>query len=108
MSEPDVNKRDLDDLGHLSMLELFRIEAETQAVLLTSGLLELERAPGKADQLETLMRATHSLKGAARIVDLQAAVRVAHAMEDCFVASQQGTLRLRQPEIDLLLRGVDL
>ena len=32
------------------------------------------------------MRAAHSLKGAARIVGLDAAVRVAHAMEDCFVA----------------------
>jgi len=34
------------------------------------------------------MRAAHSLKGAARIVDLADGVRVAHAMEDCFVAAQ--------------------
>ena len=36
------------------------------------------------------MRAAHSLKGAARIVGLDAAVRVAHAMEDCLVAAQKG------------------
>ena len=36
------------------------------------------------------MRAAHSLKGAARIVGLTVGVRVAHAMEDCFVAAQQG------------------
>jgi two-component system sensor histidine kinase and response regulator WspE len=29
-------------------------------------------------------------------------------MEDCFVLAQQGKLVLRQPEIDLLFRGVDL
>ena len=54
------------------------------------------------------MRAAHSFKGAARIVNLQTAVRVAHAMEDCFALAQQGKLALRQPEIDLLFRGIDL
>ena len=54
------------------------------------------------------MRAAHSLKGAARIVGLAVGVRVAHAMEDCFVAAQQGTLTLRQAHIDLLLGTTDL
>ncbi len=103
-----MNKRHPHDLSQLSMLELFRAEAENQTAILTSGLLELERGPGAAQHLEALMRAAHSLKGAARIVNLQAAVRVAHAMEDCFVAAQQRKLHLRQAEIDVLLRGVDL
>src|SRR5215471_6360179 len=90
------------------MLELFRIEAETQTGILTAGLLELERSPNAASAFETLMRAAHSIKGAARIVNLQRAVRVAHAMEDCFVAAQHGKLHLYPPDIDLLLRGVDL
>ncbi len=90
------------------MLELFRVEAETQTAALTSGLLELERGAGNAAQLETLMRAAHSLKGAARIVNLQTAVDIAHAMEDCFVAAQQGKIELSQPVIDTFLRGVDL
>jgi two-component system sensor histidine kinase and response regulator WspE len=96
------------DLSELSMLELFRVEVENQAPLLTAGLLALERDPEAADQLEACMRAAHSLKGAARIVDIAAAVGVAHAMEDCFVAAQDGRLRLRQGHIDLLLGGVDL
>ena len=91
------------DLSQLSMLDLFRVEAETQAQVLTSGLLALERDPTLADQLEACMRAAHSLKGAARIVGLAVGVRVAHAMEDCFVAAQQGQLTLRQAHIDLLL-----
>jgi len=98
----------LQDLSNLSMLDLFRVEAENQAALLTSGLLELERGATAPDQLETLMRAAHSLKGAARIVNLQIAVTIAHAMEDCFVAAQTGKLLLGQKQIDALFRGVDL
>lgn len=89
------------------MQELFRVEAENQTALLTSGLLELERGPASAEQLERLMRAAHSFKGAARIVDLSPAVQVAHAMEDCFVAAQRGSLELNRQHIDALLRGVD-
>ena len=54
------------------------------------------------------MRAAHSLKGAARIVGLDAAVRVAHAMEDCFVAAQKGKVVLQPEHVDILLKGVDL
>ncbi len=99
-----------DDPSNLSMLELFRAEAENQTALLTNGLIQIEASPAEASapQLESLMRAAHSLKGAARIVNLPSTVRVAHAMEDCFVAAQQGKLQLRQPHIDVLLRGVDL
>ena len=90
------------------MLEIFRIEAENQTAILTSGLLALERDPAASQQLENLMRAAHSLKGAARIVNLETAVRVAHAMEDCFALAQQGKLALHQGGIDLLFRGIDL
>lgn len=95
------------------MQELFRVEAENQTAVLTNGLLELERlpatggAPASAEQLERLMRAAHSFKGAARIVDLAPGVKVAHAMEDCFVAAQENRLILQRPHIDALLRGVD-
>ncbi len=103
-----MNQQDMDDLSSLSMLDLFRVEAENQTAVLNSGLLELERDPGAAQQLEALMRAAHSLKGAARIVNLDVAVRLAHAMEDCFVAAQNGKIQLGQKEIDVLFRGVDL
>lgn len=90
------------------MLELFRAEAETQTSLLSSALLELERGEGSAPAFELLMRAAHSLKGAARIVNLPAAVSVAHALEDCFVAAHKKQLRPGRAQIDALFRGVDL
>jgi two-component system sensor histidine kinase and response regulator WspE len=96
------------DLSQWSMLDLFRMEVEAQAQVLTRGLLALERDPKAADQLERCMRAAHSLKGAAQIVGLSAGVSVTHTMEDCFVAAQQGRITLQQGYIDELLRGVDL
>jgi two-component system sensor histidine kinase and response regulator WspE len=96
------------DYSALSMLDLFRIEAETQTQAMIASLIEIERDPTAAAQLEACMRAAHSIKGAARIVDLAPGVEIAHVMEDIMVAAQQGRIMLYQPEIDLLLRGVDL
>ncbi|HBB32315.1 MAG TPA: hybrid sensor histidine kinase/response regulator [Cyanobacteria bacterium UBA8803] len=95
------------DMSDFSMLDLFRMELETQAVLLNENLLLLEHQPQSPKELETLMRAAHSIKGAARIVEVEAAVKIAHIMEDCFVAAQAGTITLGADEIDILLGGVD-
>ncbi len=54
------------------------------------------------------MRAAHSLKGAARIVDMTHAMHLAHAMEDVFVAAQKGQLSFTRDHIDVLLQGVDM
>ncbi|MEN5110249.1 hybrid sensor histidine kinase/response regulator [Pseudomonas sp. TWI672] len=91
-----------------SLLELFSLEAEAQTQVLITGLMALERNPTQAAQLEACMRAAHSLKGAARIVGIDAGVSVAHVMEDCLVAAQEGRLLLRAEHIDALLRGTDL
>jgi len=96
------------DLSQMSMLDLFRFEAESQITQLNTSLLALEQQPTAAEHLEACMRAGHSLKGAARIVGLEAAVKVAHVLEDCFVLAQQGKLLLEKKHIDVLLRGADL
>ncbi|VVE17533.1 hybrid sensor histidine kinase/response regulator [Pandoraea fibrosis] len=97
-----------DDLQNATLLDLFRMETETQAQVLGDGLLALERAPTDASRLEACMRAAHSLKGAARIVGVEAGVSLAHVLEDAFVAAQRGALVLDVAIIDRLLQGVDL
>ena len=97
-----------DDLSGFSMMDLFRMEAEERLAVLSQGLVALEGTGARAEVIEPLMRAAHSLKGAARIVGLGTAVRVAHAMEDCLVAAQKGQVRLGPAHIDALLVGVDL
>ena len=96
-----------EDLSGFSMLELFRLEAESQTAILSAGVLAVEELERSPETIEAMMRAAHSLKGAARIVGLEPAVRVAHAMEDCFVAAGKGGFRVRPEHVDLLLASVD-
>ncbi|MBK9966978.1 MAG: hybrid sensor histidine kinase/response regulator [Holophagales bacterium] len=90
------------------LLELFRMEAETNALALEAGLVALDTGRATKEVLEPLMRAAHSLKGAARIVGLDAAVGLAHTMEDVFVAAQRGRITLVPAQVDRLLAGVDV
>jgi two-component system sensor histidine kinase and response regulator WspE len=93
-------------LEDFSLLELFRMEAEEQVRVLQSRVIELESGAAMATTLEALMRASHSLKGAARIVGLDAVVHLTHAMEDRFVAAQGG-LAIDSSGIDVLLAATD-
>lgn len=97
-----------DALDNFSMFDLFKQEAETHCAALNHGLLALERDPTDIAHVEPLMRAAHSIKGAARIIGFEVAVTLAHAMEDCFVAVQKGTEQLTAGRVDQLLQGVDL
>src|SRR5262249_1718113 len=94
------------NLSDRSMEELFRMYVETQSAILTDCLLALEQDPNSTDRLQDLMRAAHSLKGAAQIVGRRSAAKIAHAMEDCVVAAQKGELRLTARHVDLMLEGV--
>jgi len=91
----------------VSMLDLFRMELETNAAVLDAGLVALE-ADQRPELVEPLMRAAHSVKGAARIVGLALAVELAHAMEDLLEACRQGRMHLEPGHIDLLLAGNDV
>ncbi len=97
----------MSNLGAFSMWELFRSEVESQMRALTEGLLKLESGGSAKEHLAATMRAAHSIKGAARIVDLEMAVTMSHAMEDCFIAAQEGALTLSAPAIDVLLSAGD-
>jgi two-component system sensor histidine kinase and response regulator WspE len=96
------------DLSAFSLWELYRAEVETHAATLSDGLLALEQQPGDVDRIKALMRAAHSIKGAARVVQHPLAVDVAHAMEDRLVAAQSGRAALGPTDIQHLLDGVDL
>lgn len=94
-------------LADASMLDLFQIEAASHSAALESGLLNLEGKTGDASKIEPLMRAAHSIKGAARIVGLDPAVSLAHVMEDLFVAGQRGELVIDSVVVDVCLKAVD-
>jgi HPt (histidine-containing phosphotransfer) domain-containing protein/ABC-type transporter Mla MlaB component len=91
-----------------ALWEMFRSEVDTHMAVLCDGLLALEKDPQQSGQFDALMRAAHSIKGAAKIVGIPAAVQVAHALEDCFVAARQGQLSMSSSLVDVLFEGVDL
>ncbi len=103
LEEPDISLTMQDP----SMLDLFRVECEQHGAVLNRGLLALEQAPTSPQRLEPLMRAAHSVKGAARLVGIDLVIKLAHAMEDDFVAAQNGEIMLGTDQIDVLLKGVD-
>ncbi|HYT92269.1 MAG TPA: Hpt domain-containing protein [Gemmataceae bacterium] len=90
-----------------ALIDLFRAELEVHLPALNAGLLAMEKEAADPKRLEALMRAAHSIKGAAKIVGLDEAVQVAHVLEDCFVAAQENRLTITSDAVDVLLRGVD-
>lgn len=96
-----------DNQDEQPLLNLFLQEAESHAAALTEGLVDWETNKEDLSKVETLMRAAHSLKGAAKIVGLNAYSQLAHALEDCFVATQKGEITLETADYDTLLKASD-
>jgi chemotaxis protein histidine kinase CheA len=90
-----------------ALLELFQAEMDAHIPVLNQGLLALEKRQAGDLEIEGMMRAAHSIKGAAKIVGIEAAVRVSHIMEDCFTAAKDKTVVLSSDSVDVLLQGVD-
>src|SRR3569833_1818851 len=103
-----MSRKDHKSLADESMLDLFRLEVEQQSAVLMEGLMRLEQGAPSSGSIEPLMRAAHSIKGAARLVGIMDAVGLAHELEDCLVAAQKGRLTLSPDDIDLLLKSVDM
>lgn len=89
------------------MLDLFRVELESQTKALNEGILALERSPQSKEPFESLMRAAHSIKGAAKVIGLDLLSSLAHTLEDFFLSLKEGHLLLGTVESDLLLRTTD-
>ena len=103
----EAKEEDPPAVADASMMELFRLEAESQTTLLSDGLLALEEDPADIARIEEMMRAAHSLKGAARIVNLDNMVRLTHKMEDHFVAIQNGEHLPTGTTVDVMLECLD-
>jgi two-component system, chemotaxis family, sensor histidine kinase and response regulator WspE len=90
------------------MLELFSTEAEEQVAALHRCLMLLEVQPDQLGLIAPIMRAAHSIKGAARAVRLERTVKLAHAMEDRLSALQRGDSAVTDAVIELLMHASDL
>ena len=92
------------------LLATFRLEADGHLQNMVAGLLSLEKTP-VAEQsalIETIFRAAHSLKGAARAVNLTQIEAVCRSLENVFSATKDGRLVISSDLIDLLLQATDV
>ncbi|MBN1287807.1 MAG: hybrid sensor histidine kinase/response regulator [Anaerolineae bacterium] len=93
------------------LLALFQEEANEYLDALTSGLLDLEVSDGddaRGGLLREISRVAHSLKGAARTVNMRGIEKVAHHMETVFDANMQGSLTISAEVADVLYDGLDV
>jgi len=88
----------------------FKVEAAEHLEAIGTGLLELEKAPAAAEQLqliETVFRAAHSLKGAARAVGLTDVESFCQSLEDLFASWKRHESLPTPAALDAAHRTVD-
>ena len=93
------------------ILATFKLEAEENIQLVSSLLIELEKAPvfaGNEDLFERLYRSAHSLKGASRAVGLGDIESLCHALEDVFSAIRNGEIGISKNTVDAFFATLDL
>ena len=92
------------------LLATFRIEADEHLQAMSAGLIELENNPAEvryAEIVETVFREAHSLKGAARAVNLKEIESVCQSMESVFAALKGNRLAVSPPLFDLMQEAID-
>ncbi|CAG1014651.1 two-component system, chemotaxis family, sensor kinase CheA [Burkholderiaceae bacterium] len=91
------------------LLATFKLEAQEHLSAMSGLLLQLERveAPSKAAAVESLFREAHSLKGAARSVNLADVERVCQALERVMAAWKRGELSPTPALYDSLHAAID-
>lgn len=85
----------------------FRVEARELLDVLGRGALDLEKAPPSADLMARLLRAAHTLKGAARVVKQGRIADHAHRLEDVFTGLRDQAVRPSREDINGVLGVLD-
>ncbi len=90
-----------------TILRTFQTEAEEHLDSLEEALVALEARPRDAELLQAAFRSAHTIKGAARCVELEQVAAFAHRVEDAFERLRDGGRTLDAPTASLLLEAVD-
>jgi two-component system chemotaxis sensor kinase CheA len=93
-----------------SLRATFKIEADEHLQMIASSLLALEKTPlpGEHHSLgESVFRAAHSLKGAARAVNLTEVESICQSLEDVFAAWKRGGEKPSLQALDKVHRSLN-
>jgi two-component system chemotaxis sensor kinase CheA len=86
---------------------MFAEELEDQVREANGHLLALERAPNHAEELRSLFRVMHTLKGAARAANMPDIERLCHRLESMLASARDEGRALDPAELQMLFDGVD-
>lgn len=91
------------------LLSTFKGEAKDHISAITGGLLKLEKATAEEQMgyIETIYREAHSLKGAARSVNLKDIESICQSMESVFAALKRREITISPALFDVLHGALD-
>ncbi|TEB07247.1 Gliding motility regulatory protein [Pelotomaculum schinkii] len=103
-----MGKKDEDLL--IRLRTMFKVEAGERLKAITSGLMELEKelsSDTQAKIIETVFREAHSLKGAARAVNMQEIETVCQSLEGALARLKHGKIMLSSNLLNIFHQAVD-
>lgn len=83
--------------------EIFRAEAEEHLQTISMSVAALEKNPNDRDLIQSIRRATHTLKGAAGMMGFQAIADLSHISEDLLDSIMEGTTQITSEALGLIL-----
>ena len=104
---PKLNR---DDDLQKQLIRIFVVEATEYIEAINQKLLVLEKEPeseNASSAINELLREAHSLKGAARAVNILEIETLSHHLENIFVSMRDHNLALSAEDFDLLFKAVD-
>jgi chemotaxis protein histidine kinase CheA/CheY-like chemotaxis protein len=84
-------------------LEVFRLEAEEHLQTIGMGVASLEKTPDDRAIIQSIRRATHTLKGAAAMMGFSAVAQLAHVSEDLLDRIMEGVIDITPMVLSLIL-----
>jgi chemotaxis protein histidine kinase CheA len=85
----------------------YAVETEEHIEGIESLLVRADAGELSGEEVSSLFRAFHSLKGLSRVMELGALEAVAHRAEDLLGLVREGVTGLDKPTVDVLLRALD-
>ncbi len=89
------------------LLAIFTAEADEILARMEQGLVQLESRPRDQEQLESVLRGAHTLKGNSAALGFESAAQFCHELEDVLDRLRSGEAQATPPFVTLLLRAVD-
>jgi chemotaxis protein histidine kinase CheA len=89
------------------LYKYFKIEGRELVEALTRDILDLEKGGPDGELLRRLLREAHTLKGAARVVQMPGIAEIAHAMEEVLEKYRGSSESVPRETIARLLQQVD-